>query len=90
MKEILKVGAVVVAGGALITLAAYKHKNVPAPVSQPSQAQLQLQVDTQRISNLEAQVTHLSALNTTQKVELCSYIQQHVNAKTTPLPTDCQ
>lgn len=93
MKEILKVGAVTVATAGLITLAAIKHENATPVVTQPSHTQLQLQAANQRMDSLEAQLTQLSAANTTlttQKGDLCTFIQQHVTTKTIPMPTDCQ
>lgn len=91
MKEVIKVGAVVVITGGLITLAAIRHNTKAPVVSQgPSQTQLQLSAANQHISQLEAQVTTVTSAAATQKTDLCTFITTHINTKTTPAPTDCQ
>lgn len=91
MKEVIKVGALVVLTGGLITLAAIRHNTkTPVVAQQPSQTQLQLNAANQHISQLEAQVTTVTATTATQKTNLCTFITTHVNTKTTPAPTDCQ
>lgn len=91
MKELVKIGAIVILTGGIITLAVVRHDNrVVTKPAQPSAAQIQLSAANQHITQLEAQITAVTNTMATQKTNLCTFIAQHVNTKTTPAPTDCQ
>lgn len=88
MKEVIKVSALVLFAGSLVVLAAVRHHDTTA--TPPSPTQLRLDAAYAHINQLESQVTNVTTAAATEKTNLCAYISQHVNAKTTPIPTDCQ
>lgn len=89
MKETLKISVICIIGVVLVGLAAARHAHVSATPGQTRQAQA-VQTKQDEIENLSSQVQNLETQVSTTNSSLCTFIAQHVNTKTVPLPPNCQ